>query len=71
MIYLLKRLEDIGWDEYAAKVVRAESEKEARALANQNVGDEGKIWEYSTCVSCEEVDTQEYSAVILQSYKAG
>ena len=71
MIYLLKRLDDIGWDEYAAKVVRAESEKEARALANENVGDEGSIWEDSDLVSCEVVYLREDSAVILESYNAG
>lgn len=71
MIYILERTDEIGWDEYTGKVVRAESEQEARDIANKKTGDEGKIWTDTTKVTCEQVATDGASGAILEAFNAG
>lgn len=71
MIYLLSRPGHIDYDEYDSKVVRATSEREARALANAQVGDEGNIWEDSSEVNCEVVDPEGQPGVISSSFHVG
>ena len=44
-IYLVRRTDDIGYDEYTEKVVCAENEQQAREWAAKWFADEGKdIW---------------------------
>ncbi len=71
MFYILRQRGRIGYDEYSAKVVRADNPKEARALANENVGDEGQIWSDSKMVSCNSIKAEGKSKIILGSFNAG
>jgi hypothetical protein len=71
MIYLLSRTDACGYDEYDAKVVRASNEGEARRIANEHVGDEGRIWTNKDLVTCERIEPRGTSDVILASFNAG
>lgn len=71
MIYILRQKEDVGLDEYDAKIVRAKDAKEARKVANERVGDEGQIWEDSTMVSCRSVNAEGKGKELLGSFNAG
>jgi hypothetical protein len=53
-IYLLERSDDddVDWDEYEAKIIRAKTVKEARSIANRHTGDEGCIWDNVIKVKC-------------------
>lgn len=69
-IYILTRLNGIGYDEYDAKVVVAKNEQNARKIANESNGCEGKIWNNKEVVSCQIVDDTKEGEV-LGSYNAG
>ncbi len=70
-IFILKRDEDeVCYDEYAGKVLRAKNETEARAIANQSVGDEGKVWEDKKLVTCEVVTVAGEAGIILIDFRA-
>lgn len=71
MIYLLKRQHHVGWDEFESKVVRADSEQLARTLANETVGDEGKIWNDPSEVECVVISPDGPSCVIMEAFNAG
>lgn len=68
-IYLLERKE-CGWDEYDAKVVIAKNEQRAREIANENVGDEGKLWTDTSQVTCKIVEVK-VEGEVLGSFRAG
>jgi hypothetical protein len=55
MLFLLKRLGEVGYDEMRMLVVRARHPKEAREIANSIHKDEGQIWSDLTMVSCEKL----------------
>ena len=63
--------EQIIWDAYDKKFIRAKNEKEARRIANEQVGDEGKIWEDSDQVSCETITVNGESGIIVTDYCRG
>jgi hypothetical protein len=69
-IWLLSRIDKVGWDEYAGKVIVAETAKRAREIANERVGDESEIWDNPEFVSCIEVDNT-VEGVVLDDFKAG
>lgn len=69
--YLLDLKYNEDYDTTQSQVVRANSEEEARRLANQSCGDEGQIWENPDEVSCELLDPNGPAEVILTDYKAG
>lgn len=71
MIFILKRKDRIGWDEYEEMVVRADNEDEARRLANEDAGDEGQLWTDYEIVSCKVVSTLGEKEVILAAFDAG
>ncbi len=68
-IWILKR-DDHGYDEYDGKVIVAKNAKRAREIANENTGDEGRIWTDAALVSCEEIKATEEGEV-LGSFNAG
>lgn len=68
-IYLLERKE-CGYDEYGAKVIVAKNEARAREMANEQVGDEGKIWTDETQVTCTIVDLKK-EMVVSAEFHAG
>jgi len=70
-LYLLSRNDDIGYDEYVAKVVRAKNESEAREFANADTGDEGKIWISPDKVTIELIESEGKAQVILSDFNAG
>lgn len=69
-LYLLSREDGVGYDEYRAKLVAAESELEARKIANIIIADEGRIWEDHTKVKCKKVILSK-PCVILSDFKNG
>jgi hypothetical protein len=73
MLYLLEMIMvlDRGYDYYEAKLVRAKSEDEARKIANEIVGDEGKIWEDKELVACKIIKKMGNSEVIISSFRGG
>jgi hypothetical protein len=72
MIYKLTRTgNDVGYDEYDAKIVRAGREQEARRIANLRTGDEGAVWDNPDRVDCVAVDLVGDSEEILGSFCAG
>ena len=70
-IYLLMQRSYVNYDEYDGKVIRAKDETEARMLANEEVGDEGKIWNDENEVKCEHISGDGITCVILDSFRAG
>lgn len=68
-IYLLER-NDCGYDEYRAKVIVAKNESRARELANEQVGDEGRIWADESQVTCTIVDAKK-EMIVLADFNAG
>jgi len=69
-VYLLHRLDSVGYDEYEAKVIVARTDYEARLLANVKTADEGPIWTDPTKVVCANLDLH-VARVVLESFKAG
>jgi hypothetical protein len=70
-LYLLKRKDHPDYDEYDEKLVRANCPKHAREIANEETGDEGKIWTDSKKVSCHMVKSSGKYGVIIDSFNAG
>lgn len=73
MLFLLivKDEFDGGYDSYDAKVVSAASEEDARELANQKTGEEGKIWQDSSKVTCERLTDESCEGIVCASFNAG
>lgn len=69
--YLLELKYNEDYDTVQAQVVRANSEEDARRVANQRVGDEGRVWENPDEVRCELLDPSGPVEIILRDYKAG
>ena len=55
------------WGQMIGMVVRAASEEAARTIANSKSYGEGKIWNDSNLVSCEELTTTGEEEIILDS----
>ena len=71
-IYIIKRTDAIGWDEYEGFVVVAKNEQEAREIASKEAADEGEdIWFNHAYTRCEVVDTLVGPRVVLSSFNAG
>lgn len=68
-IYLLERKE-CSYDEYGLKVIVAKNEARARELANEQVGDEGRIWTDASQVTCTKVDTKKEMVVAAEFHAA-
>jgi len=67
-LYLLSRSNNIGYDEFDAKVIRANTESHAREIANSNTGCEGKICADTKLVDCVYLDPTAHSGTILESF---
>ena len=70
-IFLLRRIGDADWDEYLTKLVRAKNEKQAREMANERVGDEGRIWTNPNKVSCETLSRKGDPEIIIEQFNTG
>ena len=71
-LYLLSRLDRVGYDETESMLIRAESEMTARTMANKSsCGDEVEIWENSALVSVEEITVDGPAELIILAFNAG
>ncbi len=72
-LFLLKRLDDVQYDEYRNCVVRASSHKTARKIAFKNLcGDEpNELWLNHKKTSCKEIKQTGLPEIILTDYHAG
>ena len=71
-LWLLLRINDdkLGYDEYYAHIIRAETEESARKLAP--VGDEGvEVWLNSAYSTCEVLEAEGPEGEILSEYREG
>lgn len=67
--YILKRLEDPGYDESIGFVVLAYTSKAARAFASRAAGDEGEeVWLEPLRTSCDELPLEGPVGVVLRSF---
>lgn len=70
--YILKRLDDAGYDEATGFVVLAYTSKAARRFASAQAGDESDlVWLEPLRSSCKELHTNGPVGVVLRSFKAG
>lgn len=72
-LYLLRRkdFDNISYDEFVSRLIRAKSATRAREIANQNVGDEGTIWQNPEAVECQIVFNTGEEGVIIENFNAG
>ena len=73
-IYLLSLKKPFGCDIYSGLVIAAETELQARQMANKNHADEGPIWDDVDEVSCEKIgvaDNLAVETIFLSSFHAG
>lgn len=77
-LWILSRIDDVGYDEYDSFVVLAKDESEARELANDydpvaSYDTRRKHrWDNSKIVTCEQISLRTRKAfVLLGSYNAG
>jgi hypothetical protein len=71
-IWHIKRLTEVGYDEYDAFVVIAETAGKARKLANEEECREGdRIWANPELASCAELKAEGEPRVVLGSFNAG
>lgn len=69
-LYLLKRAE-YDYDEYDERLIRAASETHAREIADENPGDEGKIWTDTGLVTATIIKPNGEPGEIIGSFNAG
>ena len=70
-LYLLKPVSDWKpwYDKCFGVVVRAETVEQARKLAQENAGDEGKdVWFNAALTSCEELTNEGKAGTILVNF---
>lgn len=70
-LWLLSRLHCIDYDEYDAKIIRAETAAQARKIANENCASEGKIWTDVSEVKCVGLSHTGPAEEILGAFRAG
>ena len=71
-LWLVERTEDVGYDEYYAKLVRAPDRDSARRHAAQKVGDEGTgAWLDPKRSRVTRVREDGKPGVVLESFNAG
>lgn len=52
-------------------VIRAETEEEARAMANTQAGDEGKAWADPNLADCTELLPDGSPGLVIEDFRAG
>lgn len=73
-LYLLKRTDEVDYDEYDSCLIRADSEQVARAIANQKCNspwDSHESFLLASKSTCEIVTAKGNEGVIISSYNAG
>ena len=70
-LWLLKRTDRVGYDEYAGFVIRASSEREAREIAWSAASDEPRdVW-LNDAVAARPIDADGKDEIILGDFNAG
>ena len=71
-LFLLKRIDDSGWDVNNGFVVREENENAARSRCSLERGDEGGgTWLSSEYSTCEEISPEGDPEILLTDFHAG
>ena len=72
-IFLLRRIDQVGYDEYDALVVVAGTEDEAREMVNNTAGGYrySADWTDRTNVECMVINSKTKPGIILDSFNAG
>lgn len=70
-LFLLKRIGGGDYDENAAFVIRASTERAARILANSESQDEGDIWTLHSEATCVVLAVNGSAEIVLRDYNAG
>lgn len=73
-LWLLTRPEeDVGWDERAGCIIRAETEAQARQIAHDTGGgdEESAVWLDPKTTACVEVTPAGKPGIILTDFNAG
>lgn len=70
-LYILRRKDPVGYDEFDSMIVSAISPKEARIIAGASCGDEGNVWINKSKVTCTPLKPGRRSMLILGSFNAG
>lgn len=68
-LFILKRTDAVGWDEYDSYVVRAKNEAEARKITKEDAYESS--WAEDKDVTCERLSVRGKSEAILGSFNAG
>lgn len=72
-LWLLKVVDPYSpaYDVYSEKLIRAKRSVEARKMANEKTGDEGKIWEDVVKVSSKKIKEVGQDEIIIENFDAG
>ncbi len=70
-LFLLTNLQGHDWDTNQGFVIRAGDDQIARAMANEESADEGKIWGDPLKASCVEIPIEGVPQIILTDFSAG
>jgi hypothetical protein len=72
MLFILKRVTKVHYDENESFVIRARSHVHARKIASQWNGDEGsETWLNPQLSSCKQLKNDGVYGVVIRNYKAG
>ena len=69
-LFLLHRGGVAWYDQYEGKLIRAETEKRAREIANEDIRGEGKIWDRDEVI-CEIITLSGKEGVVMADFNAG
>ncbi len=70
-LFLLTRKDDVDYDEVESFVIRAESGVIARGMADNESGDEGRIWSDTAKVDCVSLTNDGEETIIVRNYHPG
>lgn len=73
-LFLLERnIEETDpvYDCFDKKLIRAETEEDARRLANADPADEGPVWENGSRVNCKEILIDGIEEVVITDFHSG
>jgi len=68
-LWLLKRTDNVSYDEYDSFVVRATTEKKARVIARKN--NSVSSWTDDVFIECKRLSVRGKAEIILGSFNAG
>ena len=69
-LYLLGR-DHHNYDEFDAKLIRADTKKQAVDIANERCGGEGKVWGDEKHITCKVITVEGEEEEIITSFLGG